>query len=400
MTWAGGIRALAALVVVLCAALAGCGGSTAAEDEVVVYVSDVLKDNDDVRAIQLALDEAGGRAGRFEVRLETMDSADPRQARPTSERLVRNAERAVADPRAVAYLGDGVSPDTIQTLPITSRAGLLQICATCSYVGLTRKAAPGEPARYQASGRPTFARMIPADHIQGAAVAAYMRREGVRRAAVLHDGHIYGKGLAAAFADSAADAGVELVFPPRKAADDGDGREALDRGAQALFLAGNYFTTQVADRAAKLDPGLLIFLGDGFASNGFAEDATESSDQARISAPLPPDRDSAATRSFEKGYYDRYGREPILHAYYAYEGMRMVLEAIERAGEDGDDRRAVRDAFFSIPEHDSVVGRFRIDRHGDTTARGYGAYTVGDGELEFVGPVVAGSRAVTPEPGT
>ena len=63
--------------------------------------------------------------------------------------------------------------------------------------------------------------------------------------------------------------------------------------------------------------------------------------------------------------------------------MNAILLAIENAGDNGDDRQAVIDAFFSIKDRDSVLGTYSIDENGDTTLKSYGGFRVNDGAFTF-----------------
>ena len=51
----------------------------------------------------------------------------------------------------------------------------------------------------------------------------------------------------------------------------------------------------------------------------------------------------------------------------------MALLAIQNAGDKGNDKQAVIDAFFKIKDRDSVLGKYSIDENGDTTLSDYGA---------------------------
>jgi branched-chain amino acid transport system substrate-binding protein len=63
--------------------------------------------------------------------------------------------------------------------------------------------------------------------------------------------------------------------------------------------------------------------------------------------------------------------------------MKDALLAIQNAGDKGNDRQAVIDAFFNIKDRDSVLGRYSIDENGDTTLTDYGANRVKNGKLVF-----------------
>ena len=75
------------------------------------------------------------------------------------------------------YLGEFNSGGSAISLPITNEAGILQVSPSNTYVGLTRAegADKGEPDKYYPSGKRTFGRVVPADHIQAAAQVAYQK---------------------------------------------------------------------------------------------------------------------------------------------------------------------------------------------------------------------------------
>jgi branched-chain amino acid transport system substrate-binding protein len=84
----------------------------AAAQEVSIYSSLPLtgpqgSDGRDVlRGERLALEQAGGRAGAFTVRLVSHDAALRGHGAWDPARVFGNARRAVEDPSAIAYLGE------------------------------------------------------------------------------------------------------------------------------------------------------------------------------------------------------------------------------------------------------------------------------------------------------
>ena len=61
----------------------------------------------------------------------------------------------------------------------------------------------------------------------------------------------------------------------------------------------------------------------------------------------------------------------------------MVLDSIRRAGDQGDSRDAVVDAFFDTEDRDSVLGTYSIDEVGDTTLGRLAGYRLVDGRARF-----------------
>jgi branched-chain amino acid transport system substrate-binding protein len=106
--------------------------------------------------------------------------------------------------------------------------------------------------------------------------------------------------------------------------------------------------------------------------------------QVYVTAPtLDPKLYPPSAQDFYKTFKQKYGKAPEPYAIYGYEAMKVALLAIQNAGDKGNDRQAVIDAFFNIKNRDSVLGKYSIDENGDTTLTDYGAYRVKGGELVF-----------------
>lgn len=77
-----------------------------------------------------------------------------------------------------------------------------------------------------------------------------------------------------------------------------------------------------------------------------------------ISQTLP---DTPAYQAFRHAYRARYGVEPDLAAAFAYDGARLLITAIRRAGTG---REAIRAALAASQCHDGVTGSMRFNSHG------------------------------------
>lgn len=381
------------MAALLCVAFlpVACGGDG---DELRIYSSG---EGDDLRAYQLALRDEGSDVGSYKLKLVALPSGVRQVGAPTKESLQRNARRAAADGRAIAYLGDENSGNTVFSMPITNRAGLLQICASCSYVGLTREegALPGDPERLYPTGRRHFLRIAPNDHVQAAALVEYVRRENVDRIAILHDGQEYGKGLASLVAAAAPRAGVTLTAPPHVPSGDirAEARRAAARGAEALMALTSPYVDKVTlvKRAAEAVPKLLIFAPGSFTNDLVVRDLKDVGDQFRITGSPQPDPTNAPAAKFVDRFTATYGSRPSPPTFFAYEAMRRVIQAARAAGERADERAAVISAVFAAKEEDTVVGRYRFVRTGDSTLTRAGAYRIKSGKLSYVDALGAGS---------
>jgi branched-chain amino acid transport system substrate-binding protein len=85
------------------------------------------------------------------------------------------------------------------------------------------------------------------------------------------------------------------------------------------------------------------------------------------SAAQDPSQLPASGQRFVQAFRGRYGRRPGRYGAYGYEAMAVVLDSIRRAGDSGDDRDSVVDAFFDTRDRESVLGTYSIDEVGNTT---------------------------------
>lgn len=391
--------------------LAACGSDDPDEEqrsrgELTIYSSlplqgDSRPQSEDIeRAFELALEERGSRAGGYDIRYVSLDDADPDAGSWTPERAEANAWEAANDPSTIAFLGDFNSGATTVSLPILNHAGILQVSPSNTYVGLTRGdgAEPGEPDVYYPSGTRTYARVVPADHVQAGALTGEMGERECATAVIVHSDETYGLGLADAVERSAADAGVEIVG--RVSLSSRTGFDEVRAAApDCLLFAGitQDGATEVANDAGQALPELRMFFPDGCAELAFTEGIDEDvQDRVFVTNPtLDPLHYPAASERFYRDFEEVYGHEPEPYAIYGYEAMSLVLDAIDRAGgdaaADAAGRAAVVDAVFATTDRESVLGTYDIDEYGDTTLTSYGLYAVLDGALQFdhaIEPVV------------
>src|SRR5271166_4709515 len=123
-----------------------------------------------VNGIKMAFEEAGNRAGNFNIVYEDKDDATAIDGKWTTDKETANAEQAVKDPDVMIYIGPYNSGAAACSMPITNKADLLMISPACTSSGLTKpgKGEPGEPEKHRPTGRVNFLRVVPADDLQGA----------------------------------------------------------------------------------------------------------------------------------------------------------------------------------------------------------------------------------------
>lgn len=387
------IRRVAAIgsIAALALAAAGCaeGGNGPGEATLTVYVSVPGQGSRAVegRAVadgaRLALSEVEGRVGDLRVRAVILD--DTADGEWSLARTAANARRAAEDTSAIGYLGDLESGATRVSLPITNQAGIAQISPASSAVDLTRLPPVGaDPERYRPSDRQTFARVVPDDEVQAAAAASWARRLGARRATVLVDSTVYGRIVADAFSEAAQRIGVAV----RRTGAGGQGTEGLpvELAAQRPDVV---YLGATPDSAAPLliaarATGARVIGPDALIDPAFMRSAAALAGRVYLTSPyIDPAQLPANGQRFARSYQRRFGRAPVPAAAYGYEAMALLLDAIRRAGAEGDERGSVNDELLSTSDRHSVLGTYSIDGNGDTTLVAVSGYRVADGVPAF-----------------
>jgi branched-chain amino acid transport system substrate-binding protein len=346
-----------------------------------------------VNGEKLALEEAGGKVGKFTVKYVSLDDATAAAGKWEPGATSANARRAAQDKTTIGYLGEFNSGASAISVPILNEAGILQVSPSNTYVGLTRAegADKGEPDKYYPSGERTFGRVVPADHIQAAAQATYMKDSGCTKVAILNDKEVYGAGLAKQVVGSAEKQGLQVLgnegIDPKAANYRSVATKVKGDGADCLFYGGitQNNAVQLWKDLHAANPQMKLFGPDGVAESAFSEKIGSSAEKVTyITNPtLDPKLYPASAQDFFATYEEKFGKTPEPYAIYGYEAMKVTLQAIQNAGDKGNDRKAVIDAFLQIKDRDSVLGKYSIDENGDTTLTDYGGNRIEGGKLVF-----------------
>ena len=382
----------------------GSGGNT--RTALTIYASQPLQGHELVQsqslvnAERLALAEARGRVGRFTVKYVALDDATAAVKGPDPGQTAANARAAAQDPSTIAYLGEADAGASAVSIPLLNEAGILQVSPTDTPAGFTRRqgADKGEPDKYLPSGKRTFARVVPPDNVQAAAQASYQLQQGCTKTFVVTDGGVSGSGLAAQFALAAKTDGPAIVkrvvFPPQSKDTGGLARQIASARADCVLFAVTMTSSPVALFAAvhHVNPTAKLFGPWALAQSSFTGRlATSVQRVTYLTSPaLDPRLYPPAGRQFFSTYRNKFGKDAEPAAIFGYEAMKVVLLAIQNAGDRGNDHQAVIDALFHIKDYDSPLGKYSIDANGDTTLSDYGAYRVECGTLVFDKLIKAG----------
>jgi branched-chain amino acid transport system substrate-binding protein len=272
-------------------------------------------------AMRLALKDAGGEAGGFEVKYIPLDASD--RSGVSDAHVSRNAETAKNDDRTAVYIGDSNSPATQISIPILSRGAIPQISPTSTRVGLTTKDPRGdvdEPDRYYPNGYKNFVRIIPSDTVQAKALLAVMAgRDECRTAVMINDDSTYGEALAnnilAFNRDRRFRFGYRMRFRFSQSVTPYGHYEHLV--ARAMKLQPDCFvysgstnpnTVEIFKKLAKVVPDLTLYGTDGVLTASFYEHIPDSI-ASRVNVMVPP-RDRTKYQRFVDDFKEDYGHVP------------------------------------------------------------------------------------------
>src|SRR3954452_24628101 len=380
------------------------GGGDAAAKQLTIYSSVPLQGASRVQTTavvngaRLALEQKGGKAGPHTIKYVPLDDSTAQAGNWTPEQESANARKAAQDKSTAVYIGTFNSGAAAVSIPILNEAGIPMISPANTAVGLTTNqpgATPGEPDKYYPGGTRNYARIVPKDTIQGAALATVMKEDGCTKVQLTNDKEVYGAGLASNIQLAAKAQGLSIIS--NEAIDKNAAnyrslaQKAKAAGADCFVYAGitaNNAVQLYKDFAAALPDAKGLYGPDGVAESGFVDPkdgGLPANVQSRVKlsvATLNPESYPPDGQEFFKAFTEKYGEDnPDPYAIYGYEAMRLALDAIDRSktGEKAD----IIKALFATKDRASVLGTYSIDENGDTTLTDYGIYSVKDGELVF-----------------
>jgi len=364
------IMAVGAIAIVALAASACGGGGTTnnASDKTLIVGVDLpfqgsSKDSSDDawKAMNLYLEQVGGKAGNYKVALKKYDDSTAAKGAWDDATCKANGSAHVANTDEVAVMGTFNSGCAKLEAPVLNAAPdgpMLMVSHANTNVGLTKTWDTGEPAKYFPTGKRSYARVVTTDDVQGPADAQFAAKElNVKKVYVLNDTETYGQGVAKTFRDEAVKQGLTVVGEDSWKKSDANYTALMGKikasGADLVFFGGifdNNGGQLTKDKVAVLGPNsgaVKLMAPDGFTGYPDFLKLTEA-DGAYISfAGLSTDPLKAAggvPAKFLADYKTKYGADPRSpYALYGVQALQVILAAIAKS--DGT-RKGVRDQVF------------------------------------------------------
>ena len=281
-------------------------------------------------AARLAIDDLnaknvviGGKAAKFELVSEN-DAGDAEQAQAVAKKLVRAGVSGV-----VGHLN---SATTLAASSVYHTAGVPQITATAT-----------DPRYTQQNMNTTF-RVVANDRAIGTALGLYTSQVlKHKRAIVIDNRSVYGRGLADIFATTAANNGTEIVGRLSSHYLNGDRKKIVSllktEKPDLVFYGGlDTEAAQILHWVKQYAPQVRVMGGDGICTDALVslagKDSTETSlvgsnvicATGGISFAKMPQGEAFATR-----YRNAYQQEAESYAPFVYDAVMALGTAMQRA---------------------------------------------------------------------
>jgi branched-chain amino acid transport system substrate-binding protein len=348
-----------------------------------------------VNGIKQVLEETNSTVcdGKLKIEYESLDDATAATGKWDAAKEGENANRAVADPNVVAYIGTFNSGAAKIAIPILNQANLVMVSPANTAVGLTKAGGePGEPEKYYPTGKRNYTRVVPADDLQGSAAANWAKSLGVKKVYILDDQEVYGKGLADVFKATATKIGLQVLGSEgidSKASD----YKALMNKIKALNPDLIYFGGITQNNAGQLikdmrNVGMTADKVKFMSPDGTYEQAlidAAGKDAEGVYATfggIPPKELKGAGKTWYDSYKKKFSAEPEAYAAYGYEAAKVAVNGISKVCKN--DRVAIRDAVLGTKNFQGILGNWSFDANGDTTLTTMSGNTVKGGKWQFV----------------
>ena len=399
-TTAATVATTAAAIATTAPAVSGSGGTTGGT--VRIYSSLPLTGSSKgqtetvVNAMKQALDDFTNgtkKIGDFTIDYVSLDDATAAKGQWDADQEKANANKAVNDPDAMAYIGTYNSGAAKIAIPILNQASMMMISPSNTLPCLSRFDAnsgcdKSEPDVYYPTKTRNYFRVATNDDIAAPALANFISGNlKLKKIYLIDDSQAYGKGYADAFNSSAKNYSLEIVDRASI-----NGKESDYKSLAATIKSKNPdgivyggITQQqggklLADiRAAGIKAP--FFGADGIAEDAFIKDAGVAAEGTYVVVSgIDESKLPAKGQDFLKRYRTKFG-QPEQYTIYGYESMTVVLTAIKNAAKK--DRAAVVQAASAIKDFDGVLGKWSFDKNGDVDLTDFVVNIVKDGKFVF-----------------
>jgi branched-chain amino acid transport system substrate-binding protein len=335
-----------------------------------------------VAATRYELEQREWKAGDYNIALQVCDDATAQAAKWDSAKCSQNANAYASNDAVIGVIGTFNSGCAAIEIPVLNQApegGIAMISPANTYpcltVNLPGACEASEPDKYYPSASRNYTRVAPADDYQGAFVAEFMQKQGIKSVYILNDKEAYGLGVATTTRKAVESLGIEVkgfeAWDPKASSYEALMKKIQGTGAEAVFLGGlidENGAQLIKDKVAVLGPNdgdVKLLAPDGFTTQQTIDEAGAAARGMFMSvAGVPID----AFTGPAKEYIDALKAGPIAgkpvdpYAIYGAQSAQILLDAI--AASDGS-RADVIAKMFETKVENGLLGSFSFNENGD-----------------------------------
>ncbi|BAP45302.1 branched-chain amino acid ABC transporter substrate-binding protein [Pseudomonas sp. 21LCFQ02] len=328
---------------------------------------------------QLAIDAANARKPKIAGEAVTYklvsedDQSDPRTAVTVAQRLV--------DAGVVGVVGHWNTGTSIPAARVYHDAGIAQVAPVATGHG------------YTLQGFDTSFRVMGHDDDGGQVAGQYaLQNLKAKRIAVLDDRTAFGQGLADQFVKSVEAGGGNVVareFVDDKTVDFSAVLTSIrSKNPDLVFFGGvDAQAASLARRLKQLGIKATLMGAGGFVSQTFLNLAQKDGEGVTALEPGLAVEQMPGGKDFDQSYKQRYKQPIELHAPFAYDGVGVLINALEKA-DSLDPKKYL--PVLRASEYQGVTGTIAFDAQGNLKNPTFTVYQVKGNKWEPVS--VAGGK--------
>ena len=340
---------------VMIVAIFGSGIGMAAEEIKIGFTPPITGDSAaegalQIKAIKLAIKEinaAGGINGK-KINLVMVDN------RSTNPGALAALQKVVEQDKVLALVGSVRSTQILATSDAIKSYGIPTIIGGTN-MNLTKQ------------GNPWLFRVRPDDTIAARAMVKYIKEDTkFTKIGILNDTEAFGQGGGDLVERYAKEYGLHMVKRERFKPQDKDYTAFLlslkNAGAQVVIVYSPAPDTAVIQRQVRQLGSPFKYLGSPSSASKDSLNLAKEAAEGIWAVVDAVQGQSEANKRYCNAYKKEYNEEPDMLSSWTYDGLRLLANAIKRAGEDRD---KIRQALLATQGYEGVLGTFSFTPNGD-----------------------------------
>jgi len=206
---------------------------------------------------------------------------------------------------------------------------------------------------------PWLIRVISDDRQSGYALASYIyEKMGHERVAVIRSNSRYGRVGIMEYSGVATRLGHPMMIEERFENGETDFSMQLKNikeiNPDAILIWGNAKESAlILKQIRAMGMKQPVYGSDRMVSSEFLKIAGKDAEGVVTTCQYNPDADNPALKEFQKNYFKKYGEQPEVFAVHAYDGMNLIIKAIEKVGLN---RVLIRDVLSDLKTFQNYQG--------------------------------------------